>query len=79
MTNLFCDIGLVNIVAEKDVVREFIQHEAKPQQIANEIDRLLTDKDYRNNMIAELNKVREKLGKNGGSLNVAQLAHEMLG
>ena len=73
------NIGLVNIVAEKDVVREFIQHEAKPQQIANEIDRLLTDKDYRNNMIAELNKVREKLGKNGGSLNVAQLAHEMLG
>lgn len=73
------NIGLVNIVAEKDVVREFIQHEAKPQQIANEIDRLLTDNDYRNNMITELNKVRAKLGKEGGSLNVAQLAYEMLG
>ncbi len=73
------NIGLVNIVAEKNIVREFIQHEARPQQIANEIDRLLSDNNYRNNMITELNKVREKLGKEGGSLNVAQLAYEMLG
>ena len=29
-------------------------------------------------MIAELNNVREKLGKEGGSNNVAQLAYEML-
>ena len=72
------NIGLVNIVAEKNIVREFIQHEATAENIAGEIDHLLTDDEYRNNMISELNKVREKLGKEGGSNNVAQLAYEML-
>jgi len=71
-------IGLVNIVAEKDIVREFIQHEAQPRAIADEIHHILTDDDYRNNMIDELAKVREKLGKEGGSNNIAQLAYEML-
>jgi len=71
-------IGLVNIVAEKDIVREFIQHEAQPRAIADEIDHILTDDVYRNNMIDELAKVREKLGKEGGSNNIAQLAYEML-
>ena len=72
------NIGLVNIVAEKNIVKEFIQHEATAQNIANEIDHLLTNDDYRNNMISELNQVRAKLGKEGGSNNVAQLAYDML-
>ena len=72
------NIGLVNIVAEKSIIKEFIQHDARPQNIADEIDRILTDDDYRNNMIAELNKVKQKLGKKGGSDNIAQLAYEML-
>ena len=72
------NIGLVNIVAEKKIVQEFIQHEALPQKIFKEIDKILSDDDYRNNMIQELNKVREKLGKDGGSDNVAKLAYSML-
>ncbi|MDH5765636.1 MAG: lipid-A-disaccharide synthase [Gammaproteobacteria bacterium] len=72
------NIGLVNIVAEKSVVKEFIQYEASPENIAGEIVRLLTDDSYRNAMITELNQVRAKLGKEGGSDNVAQLAFEML-
>ncbi|MDH5472059.1 MAG: lipid-A-disaccharide synthase [Gammaproteobacteria bacterium] len=72
------NIGLVNIVAEKSIVKEFIQYEATPENIARETDRLLTDEDYRNTMIAEMNQVRAKLGKEGGSNNVAQLAYEML-
>ncbi|MDQ1363305.1 MAG: lipid-A-disaccharide synthase [Pseudomonadota bacterium] len=72
------NIGLVNIVAEKNIVREFIQHEAVPETIASEIDRILHDEAYRNNMMYELAKVREKLGKEGGSDNIAQLAYGML-
>jgi len=71
-------IGLVNIVAEKGIVKEFIQHEATAENIAGEIDHLLSDDQYRNNMISELNQVRARLGKEGGSNNVAQLAYEML-
>lgn len=72
------NIGLVNIVAEKNIVREFIQYEAVPENIAVEIDHILCDETYRNNMIYELAKVREKLGKEGGSNNIAQLAYDML-
>ena len=71
-------IGLVNIVAEKKIVEEFIQHQAQPQLIADEIFKILSDDLYRNNMTTELNKVRDKLGKTGGAKNVAQLALEML-
>lgn len=72
------NIGLVNIVAEKNIIKEFIQYDAKPESIADEIDRILADENYRTDMIEELNKVRAKLGKEGGSNNIAQLAYEML-
>jgi lipid-A-disaccharide synthase len=71
-------IGLVNIVAEKKIVQEFVQQQAEPEKIAAEIDRILCDDAYRANMIGELAKVREKLGKEGGSDNIAQLAYSML-
>ncbi|MDH5484113.1 MAG: lipid-A-disaccharide synthase, partial [Gammaproteobacteria bacterium] len=72
-------VGLVNIVAEKGIVKEFIQHQATAKNLANEIDKILSDKDYRETMVNELNQVRAKLGKEGGSMNVAKLALEMLG
>lgn len=71
-------IGLVNIVAEKGIIKEFIQHNAQPQMIADEIIRTLDDEDYRENMISELNAVRDKLGKSGGINNMAELVLEML-
>lgn len=71
-------IGLVNIVAEKDIVKEFLQFEAKPQAIADEISHILDDETYRTKMTNELNKVRDKLGKTGGANNMAELILEML-
>jgi len=71
-------IGLVNIVAEKGIIREFIQHDAQPQMIADEIIRTLDDGEYRMKMIEELNTVRDKLGKAGGINNMAELVLEML-
>lgn len=72
------NIGLENIVAEKQIVKEFIQGDAIPKHIADETLRLLDDTAYRNTMIGELNKVRGKLGKEGGSVNVAKLALSMI-
>lgn len=71
-------IGLVNIVAEKRIVKEFLQFNAQPELIANEISLILNDEKYRTNMISELNKVQEKLGKTGGIENMAELILEML-
>jgi len=71
-------IGLVNIVAEKGIVKEFLQYDAKPNLIAGEITQILDDPEYRNVMINELNAVRDKLGKSGGVNNMAELVLEML-
>jgi len=71
-------IGLVNIVAEKRIVKEFLQFEAKPQAIADEIIQILDNDAYRSSMIKELNSVQAKLGKTGGANNMAELVLEML-
>jgi len=71
-------IGLPNIVAGRRIVQEFIQHEARPERIAPEIDRILTDHDYADSMREALHTVKEKLGTGGGSERMAELAVEML-
>mgnify|MGYP000571799580 CR=1 FL=1 len=71
-------IGLVNIVPGKEIVKEFIQHEATPENLAKETLQILEDENYNKNMRAELSKLRELLGTGGGSKNVAKLAYSML-
>lgn len=71
-------IGLVNIVAEKGIVKEFVQYEARPELISDEILQILDSEEYRENMIRELNAVRNKLGISGGVNNMAELILEML-
>ncbi len=71
-------IGLVNIVAEKRIVKEFLQFEAKPELIANEIKCILNDEPYREKMLNELHNVQKKLGKTGGIENMAELILDML-
>ena len=56
-------IGLCNIIARREIVKELLQQHANPQNISAEIIHLLDDKDYRNNMIAQLKLIREKLAK----------------
>lgn len=71
-------IGLVNIVAGKDVVNEFLQGKARPRKIAAEIQRILTDSNYNQTMRSELSQVRGKLGDSSGTTHIAQLAYRML-
>jgi lipid-A-disaccharide synthase len=71
-------IGLVNIVAGKDVVKEFLQGKARPKKISEEILHILSDKNYNDTMRHELSLTREKLGDSSGTTHVAQLAYDML-
>ncbi|MEE9338072.1 MAG: lipid-A-disaccharide synthase [Methylococcaceae bacterium] len=71
-------IGLPNIIAGKQVVKELIQKEATEENLANEISKILDNPSYREKMLAELDKVKEKLGQGGGSKNMADLAVTML-
>ncbi len=72
------NIGLVNIVAGKPIVREFVQKKAVPSSIAKELSRLLSDQVYSNMMREELAIVREKMGEGGASKKVARLIQQIL-
>jgi len=71
-------IGLVNIVADKFVVKEFLQGKARPKKIAAEILHILSDKNYNDTMRQELSLIRDKLGDSSGTTHVAQLAYDMI-
>ncbi len=71
-------IGLPNIIAGKAVVKELIQHQASAENIAAEINQLLTDKVYHQTQLTELQAVKQKLGQGGGCRNTALLAWQML-
>jgi lipid-A-disaccharide synthase len=63
-------IGLVNIVSEKQVARELIQHEFTPEIAAHELELLLIPE--KNVQVRdELMVVREKLGEPGASNRAA--------
>lgn len=67
------DISLVNIVAGKRVVPEYVQADATPQAMATDVLSLLTDESRRTVMLDELNRVKSLMGDAGASTRVAQL------
>ncbi len=72
-------IGICNIVAEKRVVRELIQHEAEPGAIAGEIERILNDQAYAAQIREGLAGVRTRLGSGGALARLAAVATDMIG
>lgn len=71
-------IGLVNIVAGRSVVPELIQNAATPEGIAEAIGPVLEDPVRRNEMIKELEQVRQLLGEGGASQKAAAVVSELL-
>jgi lipid-A-disaccharide synthase len=72
------NIGLVNIVAGRRICQEFVQSDAEPQAMADELEQLLFNANYRREMQINLRDVREKMGTGGASGRVAQLIRDML-
>jgi len=60
-------IGLVNIVRGEKIVPEFIQHQAKPEMIAQAGVDIITKPGSRERMIGELKIVRDELGRPGAA------------
>ncbi len=65
-------LGLVNILAGKEIIPEFIQQDAHPETMAHEAKILLKNQRPYEKMKAEMTKVREKLGAKGASQRAAQ-------
>lgn len=70
--------SLVNLIAEKEVIPELLQHEVTPETIAEKIHDLCTDMSVREVMKLGLLEVQNRLGEQGASLKAARVAIEML-
>jgi lipid-A-disaccharide synthase len=71
-------IGLVNIVAGKEIVPEFIQFQVVPARVASHAILLLKDKKRRQRMRDEMLNVRGRLGEAGASAKTARLALDLM-
>ncbi len=71
------DISLVNIVAGRRIVPEYVQHEATPEAMARDVLSLMQDHARREQMQAELQHLKETMGDSGASDRVAQLVVDM--
>lgn len=69
--------GLANIVAGREVAREFIQDAATPEALAGEILRILNEDDYAETLRQGLAAVRANIGPPGCSVRVARMASAM--
>jgi lipid-A-disaccharide synthase len=65
-------LGMPNVLANKEVVPEFIQHRAKPGVIAEAVRRLAEDAKAREQMISQFDAIVSKLGEGGASEKAAR-------
>lgn len=72
-------IGLANIVADRPVVPELIQHRARAEHIAETVRPLLLDAKVRARIRKELRDVSRQLGKAGASARAAQSVFRLIG
>jgi len=66
-------ISLVNLIMDRAIVKELIQEDCNPQNIAAELDMLLNNKDYRGTMLNNYARLDERMGKPGASAKTADL------
>jgi len=66
-------ISLVNLIMDKLVVKELIQQDCSPQKIGEELDQIINNKDYCQQMLNNYNKLDEQMGKPGASEKTADL------
>ena len=71
-------LGMPNVLAEHEIVPEFIQHQAQPDAIAQQIINLVDNQTARDKMISEFDAVIAKLGEAGASEKAAGVIVEEL-
>jgi lipid-A-disaccharide synthase len=66
-------LGIVNILAGRDVVKELIQHDLEAPRLAQEMADLLLDQARREALVADLQSVVSTLGQSGAYHRTASL------
>jgi len=64
-------LSLVNLIADKPVVKELIQEEFNAVTVLEEVDKILKNPDYCGNMLAEYQEIKEKIGHEPASKRAA--------
>lgn len=72
-------IGLPNIILGRLAVKELIQNEASADNLFAEINKILKERKYADKIRMDLAQVKQELGQDSGSKNMALLVLEMLG
>lgn len=70
-------IGMVNILAGSRIVKELLQGQVTSDNLSKELESLLFDQQYRQQMIENLKKIRKQLGQPGSGLRVAKKILEL--
>lgn len=73
------NLGIVNILTEKNIVKEFVQNDFSTDKLLFEAREILINAHYRNEMINKLSSVWEILGTSDASYNAAKLIKETAG
>lgn len=66
-------ISLVNLIADEEVVKELIQNNAQADKISGELQKLVTDDQYRNRMLTRYDRIIALLDTGSASENAAKL------
>jgi lipid-A-disaccharide synthase len=66
-------ISLVNLIMDAAVVKELIQQDCNPTEIYTELNNLLNNTHYRKQMLANYDRLDEKMGSPGASAKTAAL------
>ena len=72
-------LGMPNLLADKEVVPEFIQHRAKPNALVKALRPLIENANTRERMISQFDVVIAKLGGGGASERAARAIIEEIG
>lgn len=72
-------ISLVNLIMDKETVKELIQQDCTPESIASELNNILHDPGYRKQMLDNYAELSSRVGRSGASSRAAKLMIGYLG
>jgi len=72
-------LGMPNLLADTEVVPEFIQHRAKPNALVKALQPLIENANTRQQMISQFDAIIAKLGDSGASQRAARAIIEEIG